>query len=136
MCNAPEFHMYVVLLNHGNTGTQVPCEPVHSHSVVCERHGGVVVPQAVHGTWLAVSCDPSRLTNIAKGELNPGDLLIVDRHATPTDNHLVIILANDGLMISRFSNRVSCITATLPEQLKNVTNLPIWGVVTYSICKQ
>ncbi len=68
--------------------------------------------------------------------LSPGDLLIVDRRATPHNNQLVIILINEDLIISRFSSRVSCITATLPEQLKNVTNLPIWGVVTYSICKQ
>ena len=79
---------------------------------------------------------PVRDRSAAQYGLNPGDLLIVDRHATPADNQLVIISANDDLIISRFSNRVSCITATLPEQLKNVTNVPIWGVVTYSICKQ
>jgi SOS-response transcriptional repressor LexA len=79
---------------------------------------------------------PVRDRSAAQYGLNPGDLLIVDRHASPADNQLVIISANEDLIISRFSSRVSCITATLPEQLKNVTNLPIWGVVTYSICKQ
>jgi hypothetical protein len=79
---------------------------------------------------------PVRDRSAAQYGLNPGDLLIVDRHATPADNQLVIISANDDLIISSFSNCVSRITATLPEQLKNVTNLPIWGVVTYSICKQ
>jgi len=79
---------------------------------------------------------PVRDRSAAQYGLNPGDLLIVDRHATPADNQLVIILANYDLIISRFSNCVSRITVTLPEQLKNVTNLPIWGVVTYSICKQ
>jgi hypothetical protein len=79
---------------------------------------------------------PVRDSSAAQYGLNIGDLLIVDRHASPADNQLFIILINEDLIISRFSSRVSCITATLPEQLKNVTNLPIWGVVTYSICKQ
>jgi hypothetical protein len=79
---------------------------------------------------------PVRCRSAAKYGLNHGDLLIVDRHATPADNQLVIISANDDLIICRFNNCVSCITATLPEQLKNVTNLPIWGVVTYSISKR
>ena len=79
---------------------------------------------------------PVRDPSAAQYGLSPGDLLIVDRRATPHDNQLVIISINDELIISRFSSRVSCITATLPEQLKNVTNLPIWGVVTYSISKQ
>ena len=79
---------------------------------------------------------PVRDRSAVQYALNPGDLLIVDRHATPADNQLVIISANDNLIISRFSKGAFCIFATLPEQLKNVTNLPIWGVVTYSISKR
>ncbi len=51
----PEFHMPIVLLNHGNTGAQVFGKGIHGHPVVSQRHGGVVVPQAVHGALLAVS---------------------------------------------------------------------------------
>ena len=49
--------MPVVLLNHGNTGAQVPSEVVYRHPVVGQRHGGVIVPQAVHGALLAVASD-------------------------------------------------------------------------------
>ena len=52
---ASKFHMPIMLFNHGNTGAQVPSEVVHRHPVVSECHGGVVVPQAVHGSLLAVS---------------------------------------------------------------------------------
>jgi hypothetical protein len=68
--------------------------------------------------------------------LNPGDLLIVDRHATPHDNQLVIISANDELIISRYGDSSDCTPSNLPEAIENVTSLSIWGVVTYSICKQ
>ena len=47
--------MPVVLLNHGNTGAQVPSEVVYRHSVISRRHGGVVMAQAVHGALLAVA---------------------------------------------------------------------------------
>lgn len=53
---APELHMFVMLLDHGNAGAQVPCQGVHSHPVVGQCHGGVVVPQSVHG----VPADPDR----------------------------------------------------------------------------
>ena len=55
MRHASQLHMPVVLLNHGNAGAQVPCQRVHSHPVVGQRHGGVVVPEAIHGSLLAVS---------------------------------------------------------------------------------
>ncbi len=55
MCQPAKLHMPIMLFNHGNTGTQVPSEVVHRHSVVGQRHGGVVVPETVHGALLAVS---------------------------------------------------------------------------------
>ena len=44
---------------------------------------------------------PVRDPSAAQYGLNPGDLLIVDRHTTPVNNQLVIISANDELIISR-----------------------------------
>ncbi len=55
MRHAPELHMSVVLLDHGNTGAQMFCQCVHSHSVVGQDHRRVVVTQGVHGALLAVS---------------------------------------------------------------------------------
>lgn len=47
--------MAVVLLNHGNAGTQVPGKVIYRHSVISQRHGGVVMPQAVWSTLLNFS---------------------------------------------------------------------------------
>ncbi len=47
--------MPVVLLDHGNTGTQVSCQCAHGHSVIGLRHVGVVVAQAIHSALLADS---------------------------------------------------------------------------------
>ena len=79
---------------------------------------------------------PVRESSAAQYDLNPGDLLIVDRHATPTDNQLVIISANNELIISRFSDSSDYPPSKLPEAIDTVTKLHIWGVVTYIICKQ
>jgi hypothetical protein len=79
---------------------------------------------------------PVRDRSAAQYGLNPGDLLIVDRHASPADNQLVIISANDELIISRDSKQSDRTPSKLPEAVDNVTNLHIWGVVTYIICKQ
>jgi SOS-response transcriptional repressors (RecA-mediated autopeptidases) len=79
---------------------------------------------------------PVRDPSAAEYGLNPGDLLIVDRHAMPANNQLVIISANDELIISRYSNSSDRTSSNLPEAIDNVTNLHIWGVVTYIICKQ
>jgi len=79
---------------------------------------------------------PVRDPSAAQFGLNPGDLLIVDRHAMPANNQLVIISANDGLIISRYSEQGDRTPSNLPEAIENVTRLPIWGAVTYSICKQ
>ncbi len=79
---------------------------------------------------------PVRDRSAAQYGLNPGDLLIVDRHASPADNQLVIISANDELIISRYSDSSDRTPSNLPEAVETVTNLHIWGVVTYSICKR
>ena len=79
---------------------------------------------------------PVRDPSAAQYGLNPGDLLIVDRHATPHDNQLVIVSANDELIISRYSDSSDRTPSKLPEAIENVTSLPIWGAVTYSISKQ
>ena len=79
---------------------------------------------------------PVRDPSAAQYGLNPGDLLIVDRHATPHHNQLVIISANDELIILRYSEQSDRTPSNLPEAIENVTSLPIWGAVTYSICKQ
>ena len=52
---ACELHMSVVLFNHGNTGAQVLGKGVHSHPVVGQHHGGIVMAQAVPGALLAAS---------------------------------------------------------------------------------
>ena len=79
---------------------------------------------------------PVRDSSATQYGLNPGDLLIVDRHVTPTDNQLVIVSANDELIISRHSDQSDYIPSNLPEAIDTVTSLSIWGTVTYIICKQ
>lgn len=79
---------------------------------------------------------PVRDSSAAQFGLKPGDLLIVDRHATPHHNQLVIISANDELIISRYSEQSDRTPSKLPEAIETVTSLSIWGTVTYSICKQ
>ena len=79
---------------------------------------------------------PVRDRSAAQYGLNPGDLLIVDRHAMPANNQLVIISANDELIISRYSDLSDHTPSNLPEAIETVPSLPIWGAVTYSICKQ
>ncbi len=69
--------------------------------------------------------------------LAQGDLLIVDRDAPPADNQLVIISANDDLIIRRFGASASNTPANLADGTENGSiNLSIWGVVTYIIRKQ
>ncbi len=47
--------------------------------------------------------------------LNKGDLLVVDREAGPSDNQLVIISANDDLIVSRFSHSSSNTPSNLSD---------------------
>lgn len=79
---------------------------------------------------------PVRDRSAAQYGLNPGDLLIVDRDATPHNNQLVIISANDELIISRDSDLSDSTPSNLPEAIDTVTKLHIWGVVTYIIHRQ
>jgi hypothetical protein len=79
---------------------------------------------------------PVRDRSAAQYGLNPGDLLIVDRHAKPANNQLVIVSANDELIISRYSDSSDRTPSKLPEAIETVPSLPIWGAVTYSICRQ
>lgn len=69
--------------------------------------------------------------------LNRGDLLIVDRESSPSDNQLIIISANDDLTVSRYSHPFSNTPPNLSDDTENGSvALPIWGVVTYIIQKQ
>ena len=79
---------------------------------------------------------PVRDPSAAQYGLNPGDLLIVDRDATPHNNQLVIISANDELLISRNIEQSGRTPSNLPEAIETVTSLSIWGTVTYIICRQ
>jgi SOS-response transcriptional repressor LexA len=64
-------------------------------------------------------------------------MLIVDRDAIPNDDQLVIISANEELIISRYDQDVNSIShepsnCTQSQAIK----LSIWGTVTYVISKQ
>ena len=80
---------------------------------------------------------PVRDASAAQYGLSEGDLLIVDRDAKPEDNQLVIISANDDLIIRRFSPSSANTTSNLADGTENGSiDLLIWGVVTYIIRKQ
>jgi SOS-response transcriptional repressor LexA len=80
---------------------------------------------------------PVRDASAAQYGLAQGDLLIVDRDAEPANSQLVIISANDDLIISRFSVSGFNTPPNLADDPENGSiDLPIWGVVTYIIRKQ
>jgi SOS-response transcriptional repressor LexA len=79
---------------------------------------------------------PVRSLSAAQYGLKLGDLLIVDREAIPHSDQLVIVLANDELVISRHLNQSIHTHSKVTEAIDNVTNLHIFGVVTYIISKQ
>jgi SOS-response transcriptional repressor LexA len=80
---------------------------------------------------------PVRDASAVQYGLTQGDLLIVERDATPADNQLVIISANDDLIISRFNDKPVNTPSNLADATENGSiDLPIWGVVTYIIQKQ
>ena len=68
--------------------------------------------------------------------LNPGDLLLVDRSAMPQENHLVIILLNDQLVVEKFSNASAWASVTTSPTSPTEQPDTVWGVVTYCILKQ
>ncbi len=68
--------------------------------------------------------------------LKNGDLLVVDRSATPTENQLVIVLINDELLVQRFlPGQTDSFSVNQPNSSINHQGA-VWGVVTYSILKQ
>jgi len=79
---------------------------------------------------------PVRDQSAANYGLKLGDLLIVDLQAVPNTDQLVIVLANDELFISRYKDQLIYTHSKVTEEIDNVTNLHIFGVVTYIICKQ
>ncbi len=80
---------------------------------------------------------PVRDASAAQYGISQGDMVIVDRDAKPANNQLVIISANDDLIISRFSALASSTPPNLSDDTENGSiDLPIWGVVTYIIRKQ
>ena len=79
---------------------------------------------------------PVRSLSAAQYSLKLGDLLIVDREAIPHADQLVIVLANDELLISRYENQLIHTHSKVTDEIDNVTKLHLYGVVTYIICKQ
>jgi DNA polymerase V len=70
-------------------------------------------------------------------ELEPGDLLIVDRATDPADGQLVILSTNNELHISRHNLQEAKSSSNLSEAPEiGCKSLPIWGAVTYIIRKQ
>jgi len=68
--------------------------------------------------------------------LKNGDLLVVDRSATPTENQLVIVLINDELLVQRFlPGQTGSCSVNQPYSSINHQGA-VWGVVTYSILKR
>ena len=68
--------------------------------------------------------------------LKNGDLLVVDRSATPTEHQLVIVLINDELLVQRFlPGQTDSCSVNQPYSSINHQGA-VWGVVTYSILKQ
>jgi SOS-response transcriptional repressor LexA len=80
---------------------------------------------------------PVRDASAAQYGLSHGDLLIVDRDAQPENSQLVIISANDDLIIRHFSSNSTNTPPNLADGTENGSILlHIWGVVTYIIRKQ
>lgn len=79
---------------------------------------------------------PVRSLSAVEYGLKLGDLLIVDREAIPHADQLVIVLANDELLISRYENQLIPTHSKVTDEIDNVTKLHLYGVVTYIICKQ
>ncbi len=67
----------------------------------------------------------------AKGEVHPGDLLIVDRSLTPKDGSLIVAVINGELAITRVQQVNGQLTPQ-PGILENPQEMSfeVWGVVT------
>jgi hypothetical protein len=68
--------------------------------------------------------------------LQPGDLLVVDRSAKPKENHLVIILLNDQLIVEQLIQACGEPVGAIPSISPKAAPDTVWGVVTYCILKQ
>ena len=101
-----------------------------SHSLVTLDQ--LLIPKPASTVIFAV-----RDASAAQYGLSEGDLLIVDRDAMPADSQLVIISANDDLIIRRFSASASNTPPNLADDPENGSILlHIWGTVTYIIREQ
>lgn len=68
--------------------------------------------------------------------LKTGDLLVVDRSATPGENQLVIVLINDELSVQRFrAEQIHSNGFSQPISSPNLLGA-VWGVVTYCILRE
>jgi hypothetical protein len=79
---------------------------------------------------------PVRDLSASQYGLKLGDLLIVDREAVPNLDQLVIVLANEELLISQYKDQLIYTHSKVTDEIDNVTKLHLYGVVTYIICKQ
>lgn len=80
---------------------------------------------------------PVRNSSAIHFGISQGDMLIVDRDEIPKDDQLVIISANDELIISRYDQDAISITYE-PSHFTQTQAVrsSIWGTVTYVISKQ
>jgi SOS-response transcriptional repressor LexA len=100
-------------------------------------HSSVTLDQLLIPKPVSTVVFPVRDASAAQYGLSQGDLLIVDRDAEPANNQLVIISANDDLIISRLSASASNTPPNLADDPENGSILlHIWGTVTYIIRKQ
>ena len=67
----------------------------------------------------------------AKGEVHPGDLLIVDRSLTPKDGSLIVAVINGELTITRVHHVNGQLTpqSDLQDNPEGMS-FEVWGVVT------
>jgi len=68
--------------------------------------------------------------------LKNGDLLVVDRLATPKQGQLIIVLINDALSIRRMSAGQAVTHSDDSAVAATEGDGAVWGVVTYAIQKQ
>ena len=110
-------------------------KPAIAEEISISTHSSITLDQLLIPKPSSTVIFPVRDASAGQYGLKAGDLLIVDRHVIPADNQLVIISANDDLIICRYQSHPVFTSFKLPEESENVSNLPIWGVVTYSISK-
>ena len=68
--------------------------------------------------------------------LKKGDLLVVDRLATPKQDQLIIVLINDALSIRRMGAGQAVMHSDYSAVAATEGDGAVWGVVTYAIQKQ